>query len=154
MDLEQVFPTLTPAQCERLSRHGSTRVVAAGDVLVEPGQDQAKFLLILRGTLEILRLKGVEVAETITLRERQFTGEVNTLAGRRSLVRIRAAEPGEVVEVERDRVLTVIQGDSELSEILMRAFLLRRVEIAARGSSDVVLVGSHHCSSTCASRSS
>ena len=57
-------------------------------------------------------------------------------------MRIRATEPGEVIELERDRLLALVQTDSELSEILMRAFILRRVELIAQGTGDVVVLGS------------
>jgi len=70
------------------------------------------------------------------------------LSGRRGFVRIRAGEPGAVIEVEREHVLALVQTDSELSEILLRAFLLRRVELMAHGVGDVVLVGSRHAAGT------
>ena len=66
------------------------------------------------------------------------------LTGRRSLVRARAAESGEVVELPRAHVLTLVQTDAELSEILMRAFIFRRVELIAHGLGETVLVGSVH----------
>ena len=70
------------------------------------------------------------------------------LSGRRGLVRMRAGEPGAVIEVEREHVLALVQTDSELSEIFLRAFLLRRVELIAHGFGDVVLVGSRHSAGT------
>ena len=89
------------------------------------------------------------VEDTITvLGPGQFTGEMNMLTGRRSLVRTRAAEDGEVIEVRPDALRALVQVDSEMSELLMRAFILRRVGLIARGMGDVVLVGSHHSSGT------
>jgi thioredoxin reductase (NADPH) len=78
----------------------------------------------------------------------QFTGELTMLSGRRGIVRIRAGESGTVIEVEREHVLALVQTDGELSEILLRAFLLRRVELIAQGFGDVVLVGSRHSAGT------
>src|SRR5262249_3752266 len=77
-----------------------------------------------------------------------FTGEATLLSGRRGLAQIRAGEAGEVIEVGRDNLLALVQTDSELSDILMRAFILRRVELIAHGFGDVVLVGSNHCADT------
>src|SRR3989475_1476511 len=77
-----------------------------------------------------------------------FTGEGTMLSGRRGLAQIRAGADGEVIEVGRDDLLALIQSDGELSEILMRAFILRRVELIARGVSDVVVLGSTHCQGT------
>ena len=70
------------------------------------------------------------------------------LSNRPALVRARASEPGEVIELDREHFLALVQTDSQLSEIIMRAFILRRVELIAHGLGDVVLVGSNHCSGT------
>ena len=58
------------------------------------------------------------------------------------------AEAGEVIELDREHLLALVQTDSELGEIIMRAFILRRVELIAHGLGDVVLVGSDHCAGT------
>jgi thioredoxin reductase (NADPH) len=73
-----------------------------------------------------------------------FTGELNVLSGRRGLVRIRAAEACELIEIEREPLRALIQTDSELSDILLRAFILRRLELIARGIGDLILIGSNH----------
>ena len=70
------------------------------------------------------------------------------ITGRRALARARVSEPGEVIELDRSQLLALVQTDAELSEILMRAFILRRVELIARGFGDVVLIGSTHCAGT------
>ena len=75
----------------------------------------------------------------------QFTGEINMLSARRSLVRGRVTSDGsELIVVDREDLRTLVQRDSELSEILMRAFILRRVALMAEGSQDLVLLGSRH----------
>jgi thioredoxin reductase (NADPH) len=78
----------------------------------------------------------------------QFTGEVTMLSGRRALVTLRVGEPGEVIELDREDLLSLVQVDAELSEILIRAFVLRRAALIARKLGDVVLVGSNHSSDT------
>jgi thioredoxin reductase (NADPH) len=77
-----------------------------------------------------------------------FTGEGGLLGGRRALANTRATEPGEVIELDRDALLALVQTDSELSEILLRAFIFRRMELIARGFGDVVLIGSNYCAGT------
>src|SRR5438128_188514 len=77
-----------------------------------------------------------------------FTGEATMLSGRRGLAQVRAGADSEVIEVARDDLLALIQTDSELSTILMRAFILRRVELISRRISDVVVLGSPHCKGT------
>ena len=145
---EQTFPTLTPAQSERIAAHGRVRPVLAGEVLVEAGQPVIPFFLVKAGRLEAVRPSGTGETRIAEQGPGQFTGEVTMLSGRRALVRIRAIEPGEVIELDRENLLALVQTDSELGEIIMRAFILRRVELIAHGLGDVVVLGSNHCSAT------
>src|SRR5262249_6384516 len=78
----------------------------------------------------------------------QFTGEINLVTGRRSLARARVIEAGEVLELDGDALRALVQTDSELSELFMRAFILRRMNLIQLGLGDVVLIGSHHSPST------
>ena len=146
--VEHVYPTLTDAQIERISVGGRRRRVERGDILLEPGQPSTRLFVVISGTIEIMRTAdGVEQL-IVTFGPGMFTGEGNMLTGRPVFVQIRAGEAGEVIELDRDTLLGLIQTDSELSEILMRAFLLRRIELIARSIGDAVLVGSTHCSGT------
>jgi thioredoxin reductase (NADPH) len=70
------------------------------------------------------------------------------ITARPALARTRVSESGEVIELDREQLLALVQTDAELSEVLMRAFILRRVELIARGYGDVILVGSAHCAGT------
>jgi thioredoxin reductase (NADPH) len=145
---EQLFPVLKPAYIARLEAHGKRRAVASGEVLVEQGDQNFPFLLVASGELEILQPTGNGEELITTHRAGQFFGDVVMLSGRRSLVRARMGQAGEVIELSRERLQEVLQIDSELSEILMRAFLLRRVELIAHGWGDTILLGSSHSSGT------
>ncbi|HEX7251554.1 MAG TPA: FAD-dependent oxidoreductase, partial [Thermoanaerobaculia bacterium] len=146
--VEDVFPTLTPDQIARVAAHGRVRSVQAGELLATAGQMAAAFFVVTKGSIELVReVEGSQEAIG-ALVAGQFTGEVSTLAGRHALVSIRAREPGEVIEVQRDDMLGLVQTDSLLSDIFMRAFILRRGEIIKQGFGDVILVGSNFCSST------
>jgi thioredoxin reductase (NADPH) len=146
--VDQVFPTLTAAQIARVAVHGQVRPVQRGEVLMEAGEQTPRFFVVTAGHIVIARPSGVTEEPVAVLQPGQFTGEITMLSGRRGFVRIRAGEPGAVIEVERQHVLALVQTDDELSEILLRAFLLRRVELIAHGVSDVVLVGSRHSAGT------
>lgn len=148
---EQMFPSLTPAQLARVASCGTVRPFAPGEVLIEAGQEVVPFFVVQEGEVEIVRPSGGPggtETHIVTHGPGQFTGEVNMLSGRRSLVRARAAGTGKVVELTHDQMLELVQTDSELGEIIMRAFILRRVELIAHGIGDVVVVGSVHCSGT------
>ena len=145
---ERLFPTLTTEQIRRIAAHGRRRPIANGDVLVEVGDKAVPFFVVLSGEIQVLRPSGG--TETLIVRHRsgQFSGEGNMITGRRALGRLRVSEPGEVIELDREQLLALIQTDAELSEIFMRAFILRRTELIAGGFGDVVLVGSTHCAGT------
>jgi thioredoxin reductase (NADPH) len=145
--IDQIFPTLTAIQIARIAARGHTRQIQQGEVLQEPG-DQLRFFVVTAGKIDIVSVFGLTEAPIVTLLSGQFTGEANMLSGRRAFARIRASTDGEVIEVEREQLLSLVQTDSELSEILMRAFILRRVELIAHQVGDAVLVGSSHSAAT------
>ena len=146
--VEHVFPTLTPAQIRRISSHGHMRPMQRGQMLVEQGDRNVPFFVVVSGEVEIVRPSG-GVETLITIHgPGQFTGEVNALSGRPALFRARATKQGELIELDRQHMLALLQTDAELGEILMRAFILRRVELVTAGMGDVVLVGSMHSAAT------
>lgn len=119
-----------------------------GQMLVEQGDRNVPFFVVVSGEVEIVRPSdGVETLITIH-GPGQFTGEVNALSGRPALFRARATKQGELIELDRQHMLALVQTDAELGEILMRAFILRRVELVTAGMGDVVLVGSMHSAAT------
>jgi thioredoxin reductase (NADPH) len=146
--LEHIFPTLTAAQIDRISSRGKKRVVRAGEVLVEPGDNNFSFFLVTTGAMDIMRPTCNGEDPVVIHQAGQFFGEVGILSGRRSMVRARMREDGEVIEVGRAGLQELIETDSELSEILMRAFILRRVEFIAHGWGDAVLLGTNNSSGT------
>jgi len=145
---ESIFPTLTPAQLARVATHGRRRAVTQGEILVEQGDQPVPFFVIASGEIEIVRPTGETESRIVAQKAGEFTGETNMLSGRRSLVRARVLQSGELIELNRDELLRLVQTDAELSEIIMRAFILRRVELIAHGLGDVVLIGSIHCAGT------
>jgi thioredoxin reductase (NADPH) len=145
--LDHIFPTLTPPQVERIAAHGSVRSIQRGDVLVEEGAPVVPFFVVKTGKIEVVRPGPVETIVAVH-GPGQFSGEVNMLSGRRSLFSARVAESGEAIELDREHMAALVQTDAELSEIFMRAFILRRVELIAQGIGDVVLIGSMHSPGT------
>ena len=117
-------------------------------MLVEPGQPIVSCYVITEGQVEIVRPWFGKETVVVIYEPGQFTGEVNMLSGRPAIHRVRARQAGRVIELSRARLLELVQTDSELSELIMRAFIVRRVELIAQGLGDVVLLGSNHCSGT------
>ena len=130
--LERIFPKLTPDQIRRVAAQGHIRSVQPGEVLIEQGDRAVPFFVVITGEVEIVRPFGVSEALITVHGSSEFTGEVNMLSDRRSLVRARVTKAGKVIELNHEQMLNLIQTDAELSDILMRAFILRRVELIAR----------------------
>src|SRR5580698_10720646 len=144
----EAFPVLTPAQIARLRSYGNIRSVQAGEVLFEPGKLDMSCFVVLSGKVDIAisGLSGEQVF--VTYGPGQFSGEVVLISGARALSRGRVTEPGEFLEIDADALRTLIAKDAELSDIFMRAFLLRRVAMISGGLGNVAVLGSQHSSNT------
>ncbi len=142
-----MFPKLSEAQIARLTSLGTRRAVAEGEVIFEQGAFVRSLSVVLQGRLDIVNPAGN--GETwITVHEGQFTGEINMLAGRPTLVRTRAAVAGELLEIDQSTLRRIVQTDPELSDIFLRAFLRRRSALIAQGTGDLLLIGSRYSAAT------
>src|SRR5258705_1005719 len=139
-----MFPALTLEQQARVAAHGRVRQVEGAETVVEANAEPNKFFVVVTGQLNLLRVSEDREEAVAVCRPGMFTGELNVLSGRPGLVRIQAGETSELIEINRERLVALIQTDSELSDIFLRAFILRRLELIARGISDLVLIGSSH----------
>ena len=143
----QMFPHLTALQIARLSAHGQKVATQKSQILSEPG-DHPPMYVVLSGSIEIIQptLSGETLIVVHTAGS--FSGDVGTLRAISSVVRMRVREAGEVLAIDDAHLRTIVQTDSELSELFMRAFILRRVALITSQSSDVILLGSTHSAGT------
>lgn len=148
VDPDLAFPTLTPAQIERLAPRGRVRRVERDEILVDAGARNVRVFIVRTGRVEIVQPAGKAEKPVGVLRPGQFSGEIGILSGQRILVRLRATEAGEVIEIDREPLMELLQTDAVLGEVFMRAFILRRVELVSRRVGDVVLLGSDHSHGT------
>jgi thioredoxin reductase (NADPH) len=144
----QMFPKLTAAQIARLEHHGERRPTHAGEILFDTGDRPRSFFVVIEGDIELLitRKSGYELFNTLIPGD--FTGELNALRGSAGVVRARAGHDGTLLAIDIERLRTIVQTDAELSELFMRAFILRRMGLLSEPSCDVVLVGSGHSADT------
>jgi len=144
----QMFPKLTPPQIARLESHGRQVRTRAGEVLQDVGDRPREFFVVVSGSLEIDTPTSSEYEPMTVLSAGDFTGELSALRGSSGLARIRVKEPGAVVAVEIEQLRSIVQTDAELSELFMRAFILRRMGLLATGQGDVMLIGSSYSPDT------
>ena len=144
----QAFPVLTSAQIDRIRPMGRVRHVQQGEILFEPNDTAIRFFVVLSGNMEIVQPSLDGERAIVKHGPGQFTGEMTMISGQRSLVRGRVTEPGEFLELDADTLRSLVAKDAELSEILLRAFILRRIELIKRGFGNVILMGSNHSART------
>ena len=144
----QAFPVLTSAQINRIHSISKLRRVKKDEILFDVGDTNVPFFVLLSGSMEIVQpdLKGEDPVAAHGPGE--FTGEMTMISGRRCLVRGRVTGPGEFLELSGDGLRSLVAKDAELSEIFMRAFILRRLELVRRGQGDIILMGSRHSAHT------
>lgn len=95
------LPTLNDDQIAHIAAHGKMRKTRRGEVLLEYGEESTFLFVVISGEVEILHPLAGQEEVLAVLKRGHFTGELNVISGRPSLVRARAREPGEVIEVER-----------------------------------------------------
>src|SRR5690349_9421646 len=145
---DQVFPKLTAQQIARLESHGTRFDVAAGQILAETGDIQRRLLVVLAGSIDVLLPASTGEEIVYILRSGDFAGEMSTLRGVAGFVRLRVRDPGVVFALDQDSLRDVVQTDAELSELMMRAFILRRMALLASQHGEVTLLGSRHSTGT------
>ncbi|MGB8654249.1 MAG: FAD-dependent oxidoreductase [Candidatus Acidiferrales bacterium] len=144
----QTFPVLNSAQIDRIHSVSKVRDVRKGDILFDQGDSNVPFFVLLSGKLEIVQPDLTGERTIVTHGPGQFTGEMNIISGRRSLVRGRVTEPGQVLEMTADGLRSLVAKDAQLSEVFMRAFILRRLELIHSGQGGFILMGSRHSAHT------
>jgi thioredoxin reductase (NADPH) len=140
----QTFPKLTDAQINRIRPLSHSRRVERGDILFEPGDTAVPFFVLLSGGMEIIQPTYDGEQVLVTHGPSQFTGEMTMISGQRCLVLGRVTAPGEFLEVSNENLRTLIGKDAELSEVLLRAFILRRLSLIKGSLGNIILLGSRH----------
>lgn len=141
----QMFPTLTAPQIETARRFasGGERTFEPGSIVYAIGEVDAPSWLVIDGSLAVFRRQGLndEVAIT-TYRAGQFSGDINQLAGRPAIAGGRAGPDGcRAVSLDAAHLRALIIGSADLGEIVMRALILRRVELLENSGAGAILIG-------------
>jgi len=145
---ELMFPRLREVEIARLRPFGKERRTSAGEILFEPGATNANLYVVLEGDIEIRSASGKKDDVVVLHEPGEFTGEVNMLSGRPSLVIGLTTQPSRLLEIDSANVRRIIQTDPEISEMLLRAYMLRHAQLVARGWGDLLLIGSNYSADT------
>jgi len=142
---DQMFPTLDAGQVETAKRFasGPIRHFEPAEIVFDIGQRNAPAWLVLKGAIDVTRRNALGTETPITTHHAgQFSGEVSQLAGREALARGLAGPEGCcALPFDASHVRALMIGSAEIGEIMMRAYILRRVGLIQDGNAGSVLVG-------------
>ena len=139
---EQMFPTLRPAEIDRLRCFGSVRYYRKGDPLVRVGETGHGLTLVLAGEVEIIQHdENGKLTHIVTHGPGSFMGELAQLSGRPALVDSDALTDVEAIVIPPDRLRALLIAEAEIGERIMRALILRRVGLIESGGGGPVIVG-------------
>ena len=145
----QIFPRLDATTIGRLMPYGDIETPVTGTALFERGTRAADFFVVLDGAIELSEQNGAGAPETFRCyRAGEFTGELHLFNDRALLVTGRATKGTRVLRIRRPEFRRMVSTEADIGEIIMRAFILRRVELIALGQGGVTVVGQAHAPDT------
>jgi thioredoxin reductase (NADPH) len=141
-DEEVAFGPLSEANIEALARIGVERRVEQGDLLFAEGDRDPCFFLVLDGEVEIIETSSGEARVVTVHGPGTFTGDVDMLSGRAALVTARVKTAGRVLAVSSEQLHHAVSELPELSDVLLKAFLMRRTLLVRSGFRGLKIIGS------------
>jgi thioredoxin reductase (NADPH) len=144
----QIFPTLTPAQMEVMGRYGERRRFPPDQVLFTQGDRHISAYVIVSGSLQIERSTAIKSRVIGTFGPGMLSGDIGTLAGRAAVATARTMTDCEMIVIDEESLRALVITEADLSELIMRAYILRRVAfIQDKDGGGVIVFGSHHTGS-------
>jgi thioredoxin reductase (NADPH) len=145
----QTFPRLSDEMTARIARYGSEEAVPAQTVLFSRGQRGVDFFFVLDGAIDILDSADDGTPRVLRSHQaHQFSGELDQFNERQILVTGRTGPASRVVRIKRADFRRLVTGEPDIGEVIMRAFILRRVGLMRHAQGGVVLIGPGHSADT------
>lgn len=147
--MSQTFPELSDDQIERVTAYGAIESRKEGDLLYQRKQKDLDFFIFIEGGGEVLEtLPNGEKHRVTKLERHQFSGELTMFNNHESLVDLRVAVESRVLRIPRKNFRRLLIGEAELSEIITRAFILRRTAFITHELAAATVVGESHSADT------
>ena len=145
----ETFPRLSAEILARIARYGSEERFTAGAPIFSRGDRNVDFFVVVAGSIEVFDVDEHDLPQVfLVLRSRQFSGELTLFNERAVLVSARASEETVLLRVRRADFRRLVSTEADIGEIVMRAFILRRVGLIRHVHGGVVVVGSAHTADT------
>src|SRR4029078_7028844 len=121
------YPRLSDDQVATLEAGGARRTVNTGETLVREGERCDYFFVMLSGKVAVTTTDDAGNRHVIRVHgPRRFLGELGDLEGQAAFYTAEVVEAGEVLVVPTERVRALVVHDPVLSDLILRAYLLRR----------------------------
>jgi thioredoxin reductase (NADPH) len=144
----QTFPRLNPEMMARVAGYGHEEAFPVGTALFERGQRSVDFFVVVEGSIEMFDYDHHEPRVFATLTPRQFTGELDLFNDRKVLVSGRTGSDSTIIRIPRTGFRQLVSGEPDIGEIILRAFVLRRVGLIRHSTGGTVLIGPGHIADT------
>ena len=120
-----VSPELTVDQLARLRAYGTPDVVDVGGAAFAAGDPTYDLVVIEDGVIEVVRPATANAPEAslITFGPGAFVGELGLLTGQTAYLTARVVERARLYRISRAQLRRLMAQDTELSDLLLRAFL-------------------------------
>ncbi len=144
----EISPRLTPSQVQRLEPFGSRERVEAGVLLFDEGDHSIDFFVVLSGAVQICHYSDEGMKKVVRHGPGHFAGDLSTLTGRAAVVQARVDEDSEILRIHPSQLQRIVVEDSELSDLFLRTFLIRRTALFESGYSSIRVIGSRYSRDT------
>ncbi|MDE2329704.1 MAG: FAD-dependent oxidoreductase [Bradyrhizobium sp.] len=139
---EQTFPALTPQEIARMRRFAEVRKYKDGEKLFQTGKPGPGMFVVLSGHVTLTQRDGLgHVTPIIDQGPGQFLAEIGQLSGRVALVDGQAEGDVETLLIPPAQLRALLVAEADLGERIMRALILRRVNLIQAGAGGPVLIG-------------
>jgi thioredoxin reductase (NADPH) len=146
--LKEIEPELTPEQLRRLEPFGKKELIPPGTLLFDEGDQTIDFFVVLSGAVEIRQYVDGGMKEVVRPGPGQFIGDPSTLTGHAAVVQAWVAEASEVLRIAPEQFRRIVVEDSELSDLILRTFLVRRATLIEGGYASIKVIGSRYSRDT------
>jgi CRP-like cAMP-binding protein len=134
--------SLTPSMLESLLDYGAIESIDRGTTLFEQGSRLLDLFVVIEGKLELYEQKGKSARVLdATLIRRQFTGELDLLDGRPSLLSCRATKTSRILRICRGRIQSLMRTELDIAEVILTKWISRRANLVDRRKGGIIVIG-------------
>ena len=123
------FPSLTDDQLARIATYGSELRVEAGDLLFTPNDPDYDFFALIDASVRIVHRGSGEEHVVAIHGPGRFLGDLGLMTGAKPILTGEVERGGRLVRVSHAAFRRLLDGEVDLSRIIVDAFLARRARL-------------------------